>query len=119
VCERTTGKLRFCGQSRSNDAMQSATFPGGQTSFLMPTLREQLDPGHPLRLLAERMPWASFEEAFAELYSAEGRPAKPVRLMVSLLLLKQMFNLGDESSGARWPKGGAFARRAAPEGAGK
>lgn len=82
--------------------MQSATFSSGQTSFLMPTLREQLDPRHPLRLLAERMPWASFEEAFAELYSAEGRPAKPVRLMVSLLLLKQMFNLGDETVVARW-----------------
>ena len=31
-----------------------------------------------------------FEEAFAEYYSEEGRPAKAVRLMVGLLLLKQM-----------------------------
>jgi len=82
--------------------MQSATFSGGQTSFLMPALGEQLDPRHPLRLLAERMPWASFEEAFAGLYSGEGRPAKPVRVMVSLLLLKQMFNPGDETVVARW-----------------
>lgn len=68
----------------------------------MPTLREQLDPRQPLRQMAERMPWATFEEAFAGLYSGEGRPAKPVRLMVSLLLLKQMFNLGDETVVAQW-----------------
>jgi IS5 family transposase len=81
--------------------MQSATFSSGETSFLRPTLREQLDPRHPLRLLAERMPWPTFEQAFAELYSEEGRPAKPVRRMVSLRLLQQMYHLGDESSGAR------------------
>lgn len=68
----------------------------------MPTLREQLDPRHPLRMLAERIPWNTFEENFAELYSDLGAPAKPIRLMVSLLLLKQMFNLGDETVVARW-----------------
>jgi IS5 family transposase len=82
--------------------MPSATFPSGQTSFLLPTLREQLDPRHPLRRLAERMPGSTFAEAFAELSSTEGRPAKPVRRMVSLLLLKQRFNLGDETVVARW-----------------
>ena len=68
----------------------------------MPTLREQLDSRQPLYQLAQRVPWATFEEAFADLYSEEGRPAKPVRLMVSLLLLKQMFNLGDEPVVAQW-----------------
>lgn len=68
----------------------------------MPTLREQLDPRHPMRVLAGRIPWATFEEAFSDLYSTEGRPAKPVRLMVSLLLLKQMYDLGDETVVARW-----------------
>lgn len=61
-----------------------------QISFLMPTLAEQCDPRHPLKKLAERIPWQDFEEAFADYYSEEGRPAKAVRLMVSLLLLKQM-----------------------------
>jgi IS5 family transposase len=82
--------------------MQHAIIASGQQSFLMPTLREQLDPRHPLRVLAERIPWSTFEESFAELYSDLGAPAKPVRLMVSLLLLKQMFNLGDETVVARW-----------------
>jgi IS5 family transposase len=48
------------------------------------------------------MPWGSFEEAFAEHYSTEGRPAKPIRLMVGLLLLKQMNNESDESVVERW-----------------
>jgi IS5 family transposase len=68
----------------------------------MPTLREQLDPRQPLHQLAEKLPWESFEEAFAEKYSREGRPAKAVRLMVGLLLLKQLHNLGDETVVAQW-----------------
>ena len=36
------------------------------------------------------------------LYSHTGRPAKPVRLMVSLLLLKQLEDLSDEQVIRRW-----------------
>jgi len=77
--------LRFCGQSRSNRARQSALFSSGQSSLLMLTLREQLAPRHSLRLLAERMAGPTFEEAFAEFFSEEGRLANPVRLMDSLV----------------------------------
>jgi IS5 family transposase len=77
--------------------------PGAQqTSFLMPTLAEQCDPRQPLKQLADTLPWATFETAFAETYSEEGRPAKPVRLMVGLVLLKQLENLSDEAVVARW-----------------
>ncbi|MGC2576764.1 MAG: transposase [Terrimicrobiaceae bacterium] len=68
----------------------------------MPTLNEQCDPRHPLKKLGERIPSADFEEAFGEYYSEEGRPAKPVRLMVGLLLLKQMFDQSDEEVVERW-----------------
>ena len=68
----------------------------------MPTLREQLDARQPLYRLGERIPWEFFEKEFGEYYSEEGRPAKPVRLMTGLLLLKQMFNLGDETAVAQW-----------------
>ena len=73
-----------------------------QTSFLMPTLGDQLDPRQPLKQLAEQLPWTEFEQVFGKYYSADGRPAKPVRLMVGLLLLKQMFNQGDETVVAAW-----------------
>jgi IS5 family transposase len=82
--------------------MQTKASTFDQTSFLMPALGEQLDPRQPLKQLADRLPWSEFEQAFGKYYSAEGRPAKPVRLMVGLLLLKQMFNQGDETVVAAW-----------------
>ena len=82
--------------------MQNKSMGSPQISFLMPTLAEQLDPRQPLKRLAEAIPWSEFESAFGQFYSPEGRPAKPVRLMVGLLLLKQMFNQGDETVVALW-----------------
>ena len=76
--------------------------PSTQFSFLMPTLNEQCDLRHPLRKLGEWIPWRDFEEAIGEYYSEEGRPAKPVRLMVGLLLLKQMYDQSDEDVVEGW-----------------
>lgn len=73
-----------------------------QQSFLMPSLAEQLDRRQPLFKLADGIPWQVFEKEFGIYYSEEGRPAKPVRLMVGLLLLKQMFNVSDETVVAQW-----------------
>ena len=67
-----------------------------QGHLLYPDLLQQLDPAHPLLKLAARIPWVEFEREFASLYSTTGRPAKPVRLMVGLLILKQVENLSDE-----------------------
>jgi IS5 family transposase len=52
--------------------------------------------------LANQIQWDIFEQAFAHLYSQEGRPAKPIRLMVSLLMLKHVRNLSDESVVEQW-----------------
>ena len=68
----------------------------------MPALAEQLDPRQPLKKLADKLHWVEFEKAFGENYSPTGRPAKPVRLMVGLLLLKHLENLSDESVVDRW-----------------
>ena len=73
-----------------------------QPSFLLPSLKEQLDPNHPIYQLNERINWSEIEEDFKKLYSHTGRPAKPVRLMVSLLLLKQLEDLSDEQITRRW-----------------
>lgn len=82
--------------------MQAKPSGTHQTSFLMPTMGDQLDPRQPLRQLADQFPWTAFEQAFGKYYSPAGRPAKPVRLMVGLLLLKQLFNQGDETVTAAW-----------------
>ncbi|GBU22898.1 transposase [Fibrobacteres bacterium R8-0-B4] len=69
---------------------------------LFSTLPEMLNPKHPLYVLADKIPWSEFEEAFEKNYSNMGRRAKPIRLMVSLLILKQMYNLGDETVVEAW-----------------
>ena len=67
------------------------------------TFEEQLEHRHPLYILANKINWQEFEDAFAKHYSATmGAPAKPIRLMVSLLILKQLRNLSDESVVEQW-----------------
>lgn len=73
-----------------------------QTSFFL-SLEEQLNHRHPLYLLANTIDWMVFETAFSKHYSVTmGKPAKPIRLMVSLLVLKQLRNLSDENLVVSW-----------------
>lgn len=79
-----------------------------QGSFLYPDLIDQLDPKDPLLLLARAIPWQQFESEFAPLYADCGRPAKPIRLMVGLLMLKQLENLSDERVVEEWRRNPYF-----------
>ena len=72
-----------------------------QLSFYS-TFEEQLSHRHGLYILANQIKWNIFEEAFTPLYSEEGRPGKPIRLLVSLLMLKHVRNLSDESVVEQW-----------------
>ena len=67
-----------------------------QMSFMSAGLMDQLNPKHPLLCLARSIPWDFFESEFAPQYAAVGRPAKPIRLMVGLSILKHMENVSDE-----------------------
>lgn len=73
-----------------------------QSNFLYPDLIDQLNPKHPLLKLAKVIPWDHFEAQFAPLYSDQGKPAKPVRLMVGLSILKHLEDLSDEVLVNRW-----------------
>lgn len=67
------------------------------------TFEDQLNHQHPLFQLAKVIQWNVFENAFSKHYSpTQGKPAKPIRLMVSLLILKQLRNLSDESVVEQW-----------------
>ena len=67
------------------------------------SLADQLDQKHPLFLLANAIDWPVFDEAFKVHYSSTmGAPAKPIRLMVSLLMLKYLRNLSDENMVEQW-----------------
>ena len=76
--------------------MRSKNKPQNQLNFLAPTLKEQLNPHHELYLLADEIDWDYFDTEFAKYYSDKGRPAHPIRLMTSLLILKSIYNLSDE-----------------------
>lgn len=66
-------------------------------------LGDSLDQKHSLYLLANSINWALFDDSFKEHYSQNmGAPAKPIRLMVSLLILKYVRNLSDENLIEQW-----------------
>jgi IS5 family transposase len=66
-------------------------------------LADQLDQKHPLYQLANKINWSFFEAAFKKYYSEKmGKPAKPIRLMVSLLILKYVRNISDENLVEQW-----------------
>ncbi len=76
--------------------------PEQQLSFYS-TYEEQLNHQHPLYILSRQIKWEIFEAAFSKYYSADfGAPAKPIRLMVGLLILKHVRNLSDESVVEQW-----------------
>ncbi len=56
-----------------------------------------IHPEHELCLLAKKINWEGLEKEFAPLYGTVGRPSVPIRTIVGLLLLKQMYNMGDET----------------------
>lgn len=67
------------------------------------TFEEQLNHNHSLYKLSNVVNWKVFDAAFSKHYSlTQGAPAKPIRLMVSLLILKQLRNLSDESVVEQW-----------------
>jgi IS5 family transposase len=83
--------------------MLRATEQFHQTSFFGNDLIEQLDPKDPLLLLAKAIPWREFDEAFISEYTQGiGRPSIPIRVMVGLLILKQLENLSDERVVLAW-----------------
>ena len=76
-----------------------------QPSLFETDLLLQLDPSDPLLKLSTVIPWHTFDEAFSIHYTEDiGAPSKPIRLMVGLLILKQLENLSDESVVLQWKR---------------
>ena len=66
-------------------------------------LADQLNQKHPLYQLSHKIDWSVFDAAFKVYYSETmGKPSKPIRLMVSLLILKYVRNLSDENVVEQW-----------------
>jgi len=73
-----------------------------QKSLFKPLLKEFIDLQHELVLLADKIDWSYFEKEFSTLYSHTGKPAMPIRLMIGSLMLKRIYNLGDETLAEAW-----------------
>ncbi len=70
---------------------------------------QQLDPKDSLLQLARVIPCPlcqdNFDDAFSHHYSKNtGAPSKPIRLMVGLLIFKQLENLSDENRALQWKR---------------
>ena len=73
-----------------------------QRNLFQPSLVDFIDMGHELVLLADKIDWKYFENEFASLYGSTGLPSVPIRVMVGCILLKQLYNLGDETLPGVW-----------------
>ena len=76
--------------------------PKHQRDIFRPFLQDFINPDHELIILAHAIDWSYFEQEFAPLYSKTGQPAMPIRLMVGSLMLKHLYNLGDETLVKEW-----------------
>ena len=74
-----------------------------QMSIFEVALESFIDMNHELVLLSKQIDWSAVESDFAEYYCADnGRPSVPIRTMVGMMLLKNIYNLSDEGVVARW-----------------
>jgi transposase, IS5 family len=73
-----------------------------QTNLFTPLLKQFINMNHELVLLANKIDWKFFENNFADYYSSTGQPSMPIRFMVGCLLLKRLYNLGDETLVSAW-----------------
>lgn len=73
-----------------------------QLDLFNPMLSDFIDGSHELVLLANKIDWSHFENKFASLYSNTGQPGMPIRFSVGCLLLKRLYNLGDETLAKAW-----------------
>jgi len=88
--------------------MRARSRPRHQGRLFQGDLLEQINPKDPLILLCQAIPWEVLEKEFAPLYAEIGRPAKEIRLMCGLLILKQLENLSDEGLLTSWVRNPYF-----------
>ncbi|MBN1182668.1 MAG: IS5 family transposase [Bacteroidales bacterium] len=73
-----------------------------QREIFRPHLCDFIDMSHELVLLAEKIEWEKLEIELSGYYSHTGTPSMPVRMMSAFLLLKHIYNLGDETLAKAW-----------------
>ena len=62
------------------------------------------NPANPLVKLADQIDWSHLDDQLATLFSSEGRPAIPTRMMVGLTLLQSLYALSEDDVVNHWPE---------------
>ena len=73
-----------------------------QVDIFKTPLKQFINIDHELCVLAKKIDWDSISEYFKGYYKDFGRPSVPIRKMVSLVLLKYLYNLSDEEVVRGW-----------------
>ena len=67
-----------------------------QRELFRTRLYDFINPEHELAMLAKTIDWQYFDNEFKSYCSVEGAPCVPIHIMVGCLLLKHLYNLGDD-----------------------
>jgi hypothetical protein len=70
--------------------------------FSQTSILNFINPEHPIKVLADQMPWQELEEALAQYYAPKMPNHKPLRLMTGLLVYKYLHGLDDEQLLEDW-----------------
>lgn len=76
--------------------------PQDQNDLFRMRLDQMVNMNHELIVLSKEVAWDWIENELKNLYSEEGRPSIPIRTIVGMLLLKQLYNQSDETVLERW-----------------
>jgi len=76
--------------------------PENQRELFRTRLEDLINPNHELALLSNKIDWQYFENEFKPYYSKVGAPGVPIRTMIGCLMLKHLYNLGDERLPEYW-----------------
>ena len=94
-------KVVFCNEYLAIN-MIGKVKKDAQINLFRVLLSRLVNEDHELCKLASEIDWLGLEADLSVYYSENGRPSIPIRTMVGMLYLKNMFNLSDESVVARW-----------------
>ena len=65
-------------------------------------LKSFINLNHELCILSSEIDWEEIEEEFSVYYKSIGRPSIPLKKIIGLVLLRQIYNLSDEAIIERW-----------------
>jgi IS5 family transposase len=83
--------------------MKPKKINNSQSRLFEQRLSELLNPAHKFYMLAEMIDWDYYEREFGAFYTENSsREPKPIRLMVGLVMLQNMFNLSDRAVVRNW-----------------